>query len=158
MRKLIKDCSGANIIEAAVITPLLFMLTFGIIDFAALFYTYVALENGVSQATRYAITGNLMDDPDNPGSQLSREGSIKAAMRQATPTLTIDDGAFTFTHMAPGSGSWSGGAGGPSDIGRVTVAYIWSPPTPILRPFLASTSGRLTLSVESAMKNEGRFE
>ena len=134
MRRLIKDCSGANIIEAAVVTPLLFMLTFGIIDFAALFYTYVALENGVSQATRYAITGNLMDDPDNPGGQLSREGTIMTAMRQATPTLILGDEVFTFTHMAPGSGSWSGGTGGPSDIGRVTVAYTWSPPTPILRP------------------------
>jgi Flp pilus assembly protein TadG len=156
MRKLINDCSGANIIEAAIITPLLFMLTFGIIDFAALFYTYTALENGVSQASRYAITGNLMDDPDNPGSNLTREGSIKTAMRQATPTLVLGDEVFAFSHMAPGAGSWSGGTGGPNDIGRVTVAYIWSPPTPILRPFL--TNGRLTLSVESAMKNEGRFE
>jgi Flp pilus assembly protein TadG len=31
------------------ITPLLLMLTFGIIDFASMFYVYLALENSVSR-------------------------------------------------------------------------------------------------------------
>ena len=148
------DCTGSNLLEAAMITPLLLLITFSIVDFASLFYVYLALENGVSQATRYAITGNLMDDPG--GGQMSREGSIKAAMRQATPTLTIGDSAFTFTHMSPGGGAWLGGAGGPDDIGKVTVNYTWAPLTPVLRPFL--TNGQMSVSVDSAMKNEARFQ
>ena len=44
-------------LEAAIITPLLLLLTFSIVDFGALFYVYLALENGVSQATRYGVTG-----------------------------------------------------------------------------------------------------
>ena len=40
-------------------TPLLLLLTFSIVDFAALFYVYLALENGASQATRYAVTGQV---------------------------------------------------------------------------------------------------
>ena len=43
-----------------------------------------------------------------------------AAMQDAAPTLDIDAMTFTFTHMAPGADSWTGGAGGPGDIGRVT--------------------------------------
>jgi hypothetical protein len=113
--------------EAAIITPLLLLLTFSIVDFGAVFYVYLALENGVSQATRFAITGELKDDPANPGTPLDRVGSVKLAMRQATPTLTIPDSAFTFQSRAstPG-GAWAGGVGGPNDIGKVTIAYRWN--------------------------------
>lgn len=131
------------------------LLTFSTIDFAALFYVYLALENGISQATRFAVTGNQLNDPASPGSLLSRTASIETAMRQATPTLTIADTAFTFNHMSPGGAAWIAGAGGPSDIEKVSVNYTWNILTPLLRPFFAG--GQINLHVESAMKNEGRF-
>jgi Flp pilus assembly protein TadG len=56
-------------LEAAFILPLPLMLTFSVIDFACLFYVHLAIENGISQATRYAITGNLMAEPDDAGEQ-----------------------------------------------------------------------------------------
>jgi TadE-like protein len=155
-RNVLRDTAGANLVEAALIVPLLLILTFGIVDFAGMFYVYLALENGVSVATRYAITGNVMDDPNKAGSTLSRDESIKLAMRNATPTITINDGDFTFAHMSPGGSSWSGGSGGPNDVGKVTVQHVWTPLTPILAPFL--TNGQLHVSVESAMKNEAKFE
>ena len=37
----------------------------------------------------YGVTGN-------PKAGMTREESIRAAMREATPTLTIEDGAFAF--------------------------------------------------------------
>jgi hypothetical protein len=151
----IKDATGATLLEAALVTPLLLLLTFSIADFGSLFYVYLALENGVSQATRFAVTGNLLDDPAHPGSKLSRQDSIKAAMRNTTPTLAIPDAAFTFQHMPTGSTSWLSGTGGPSDIEKVTINYNWSLLTPLLRPFFAG--GMLQFSVESTMKNEGRF-
>jgi TadE-like protein len=154
--KRLGGSKGSNLLEAAIITPLLLILTLGLVDFASMFAVYLALENGVSLATRYAITGNQMDDPNNVGQKLSRDDSIKAAMRQATPTLTIGDAAFTFSHMAMGGNSWLGGSGGPGDVGRVTINYTWVPLTPILQPFL--TNGQLTVRVESAMKNESKFQ
>ena len=105
----LRDSKGATLVEAAIITPLLLLLTFAVVDFAALFYVYLALQNGVSQATRFAVTGNLM-----PG--LSREDSIRTAMRQSTPTLTLDDNAFVFNHLSPGAGAWAGGTGAPNDV------------------------------------------
>ena len=150
------DTTGTNLMEAALITPLLLILTFGIVDFAGMFYVWVALENGVSVATRYAITGNQMDDPNNPGSKLSHDASIMTAMRDATPTITINDADFTFTHLAPGGSTWQGGSGGPNDVGKVTVQHTWTPLTPILAPFL--TNGQLTVRVDSAMKNEAKFQ
>jgi hypothetical protein len=143
------DDTGSNIVEAALLLPLLLLLTFAIVDFAMLFYAYLALENGVSQASRYAVTGNQV-------AGLSREGSIMRAMRDATPTLTIPDSAFTFSHMPPGSASWAGGSGGAGDIAKVRVEHTFTFLTPLMRPFF--TNGRITLVVESAMKNERRFE
>jgi Flp pilus assembly protein TadG len=152
----IRDSRGTNLLEAAIITPLLVMLTFAIVDFASLFYVYLALENGVSQASRYGVTGNQMDDPARPGTPLSRVDSIMTAMRQATPTLTLADSAFTFNHMAVGSSSWVRGTGGAGDIEKVTVDYTWDILTPIMRPFF--TGGQIHFTVDSAMKNEGRFQ
>lgn len=144
----IRDSRGATLVEAAIMTPLLLLLTFGIVDFAMLFYVYLALENGVSQATRYTVTGNIV-------AGMSREDSIKSAMRTATPTLTLQDGMFAFSHLPPNAVVWSAGTGGENDIGKVTVTYPWHPMTPLIRPFF--TSGQLNIRVESAMKNERRF-
>jgi hypothetical protein len=156
LKKFIRDCRGNNLIEGAIVTPLLLLLTFGIVDFASMFYVYVSMESGISQATRYAVTGATKDDPDNPGTPMGTEGTIKAAMQEAAPTLDIDSMTFAFSHMSPGSSSWAGGAGGPGDIGRVTVEYAWQPLTPILGAFL--TDGKMTMKVESAMKNEPKWE
>ena len=152
----LRDASGATMIEAAIITPLLLLLTFSIIDFGALFYVDLALENGVSQASRYSITGNLMDDPNNPGTPLSREDSIMLAMRQATPNLTINDSAFTFSHMAPNGSAWTAGASGaPGELTKVTVDYDWDIMTPVMRPFFPN--GLIHFTVDSAMKDEPKF-
>jgi len=119
------------------------------VDFGVLFYAYLALENGVSQASRYGVTGNQ-------GGGLTREQSIRKAMRDATPTLTIADAAFTFSHLRPGQATWDAGVGGPNDIDKVTVSYAWPLMTPLMRPFF--TNGQAVLTVESAMKNEARFQ
>ena len=147
------DSKGANLVEAAIITPLLLLLTFSIVDFASMFYCYLALEHGVSQATRFAITGQQMS---SGGSPIGREASIKAAMRQATPTLTIPDSAFSFSFMPINGSSWSSGLGGANDVGRVTVNYTWSFMTPLIRQFF--TNGQINLRVQSTMKNETVFQ
>jgi Flp pilus assembly protein TadG len=152
IRTLVQDASGANFVEAALILPLVLLVTFGVIDFATLGYEYLALENGVAQATRFVVTGQQMADPANPGMFLNRQNSIKQAMRTATPTLNIPDSAFVFQHMAPNAGSWSSGVGGPGDLEKVTVNYSYVPMTPLLRPFF--TGGQINYSVDSTMKNE----
>jgi Flp pilus assembly protein TadG len=136
------------LVEAAVVVPLLLLLTFAIIDFSIVLHVYLALENGVSEATRYAVTGQSMDDPGTPGQKLSREESIRIAMRQSTPSLQINDSAFQFYNVTKGTS----GTGGPNDVIRVTVNYPWRAFTPLLRPFF--TNGEVQLRVSSTMKNE----
>ena len=76
-------------------------------------------------------------------------------MRAATPTLTIPDGAFTFSNMPAGSGAFVSGVGGPGDVGRVTIDYDWEILTPLIRPFF--TGGKVHFTVQSTMKNEKAF-
>jgi hypothetical protein len=155
-RKRLRDAKGTSLVEAALITPLLLFLTLSIVDFGVLFYAYLALENGVSQATRYAVTGNVMDDPGNPGNPLSRVDSIKLAFRQATPTLTVPDAAFSFSHMAVGGNAWVAGTGGPSEVERLSVSYTWTFYNPMMWAFF--NNGQITMNVDSTMKNESRFQ
>ena len=145
----LKDSRGANIVEMALVMPLLFLLTFSIVDFSSLFYVYLALENGVSQAGRFGVTGNVSGG-------LSREDSNRQAMRQATPTLTIDDDDFTFSHQTPGNGVWQAGSGSPGDVSKVNVTHNWKLMTPFIAEFFASNM--ITIKVESAMLNEPRFD
>jgi hypothetical protein len=152
----LRDCRGTNLVEAALATPLLLLLTFAIADFGTMFYAWLALENGVSQATRFGVTGAVLQDPSHPGSNLSRTDSLKLAMRQATPTLTLSDGAFTFSHLPPGGASWIAGTGGPNDLERLQVDYTWPLMTPLVQSFF--TGGALHLRVSSVMKNEPKFQ
>jgi TadE-like protein len=144
-----KDAKGNNIVEMALVMPLLLLVTFSIVDFASMFYVYLALENGVSQAARFGVTGNLK-------AGMTREESIRSAMREATPTLTIDDGAFAFEHLVPGSVNWLPGSGNPTDISKVRVTYTWAMMTPLIRQLFPD--GQINIAVESAMLNEPRFE
>jgi hypothetical protein len=145
----LRDASGANLVETALILPVALLLTFSLIEFATLFFVFLALESGVSQATRYAVTGQVV-------SGNSREDSIRQAMRDATPTLSLADDAFAFTHLPVGGQQWLSGPGGPRDIAKVTVTYSFPFVSPLVRAFF--TDGRLPLVVESTMKNEPLFE
>ena len=147
--KRLGDSRGAGLFEAALVMPVFLLSTFAIAEFSAILYVHLALQNGVSQATRFGIPGRLM-----PGQ--TRPESIKAAMRQATPTLTIDDTAFSFSHIPEGGSAWLGGPGGPGAIQRVTVSYSWPIMTPMLRPFFSSNA--ITFTAESTMKNETLFQ
>lgn len=150
-----KDCRGTNLVEAAFVTPLLLLLTFAIADFGGVFYAWLALEHGVSQASRFGVTGQQLDDPAKPGTKLSRTDSITRAMRQATPSLTLPDSAFTFAHLPDGATVWVGGTGGPGDVEKLRVDYTWPLMTPLVRSFFPN--GEVHVRVESSMKNEPRF-
>jgi hypothetical protein len=142
VRRLRGD-KGQSMVETAIVLPLLLLITFGIIEFGVLCYVDLALENGVSQASRFGITG--IGGP-------SRQASILAELRRSTPTLTIDDSSIQFSHLS--GGAWVSGIGGAGDVAKLTVTYRHN--LIVLRPLVSG--GQVTLQVESAMKNEDRFE
>jgi Flp pilus assembly protein TadG len=68
--------SGAAAVEFALIVPVLLLVVFGIINFAGLFSTQLALNNGVRQAARQAVV---------PGSSTAQEcGNLVGAVQEAS--------------------------------------------------------------------------
>jgi len=141
-----RSSRGTALAETGIIITLLIPLTFAVLDFAGMLYAFQAMQNGVSQATRFAVTGN--HGTDASGAALPRDASIRQAMRAATPGFQIADNAFTFYNLSKDTPD----TGGPNDIIRVTVAYDWQLLTPFLRPFFAG--GYVTIRVASTMRNE----
>lgn len=146
-RQAIADDAGATLLEAALVAPVVLFLTFAIVDVASIFYAQLALQHGVSEATRTAVTGNPSGVP--------RQEWLEQQIQRSTPALTIPEGSVTFSHLPPGADAWVDGSGGPGDIERVSVDYSWTLYTPVLRPFFPS--GEVPLRAESARRNESIF-
>jgi TadE-like protein len=135
---------GANLVEAALILPPILFVIFGLMEFAGILYAKMALQNGVSQASRFAITRSVL-----PGK--TRKQSIIETLQRETPTLTIDPNTVSFHHLE--GGAWVPDEGPADSIERLTVVYEWDFMTPFVDKFFPSET--FTITVESAMKNEG---
>ena len=120
---------------------------FAIIDAGMLFWTYVTLENGITEATRFAATNQTLADPGNPGNQLSRVDSIKLTMRTESNGIPIADGEFVFFNITKGTAD----PGAPNDIIKITVNHPFTLPFPILFP---GAGRNFDIHVSSTMKNE----
>jgi Flp pilus assembly protein TadG len=141
----LKNDDGANLVEAALILPLILWVIFAGVEFGGIVYAQMTLQNGVTLATRYAITQSVM-------SGKTHQASIIATLNADTPTLTIDPATITFSHLPPGSTTWAAGDGAPGSIEKVAVDYSWKLLTPFM-PLIFGTSS-ITLHAESSMKNE----
>jgi Flp pilus assembly protein TadG len=139
---------GQGTVEAALVLPVLLLLVFSFIDFSTVLFGYLALQNGVAFATRFAVTGRVSNDPNAPGTQLSREASIRLALRQATPSFVIQDADVTFYNVTKNIP----GAGGRNDVITVRVTHQMPLISPLVSAF--SSSGYFTVQASSTMRNE----
>lgn len=141
----LKRDDGANLVESALILPLVLWVVFAGVEFGGIIYAQMTLQNGVTLATRYAITQQVMAGK-------TRQASIIATLNTDTPSLTIDPTTITFTHLVPGTTTWLAGDGGPGSIEKVAVDYSWKLLTPFMPTIFGATS--ITLHAEASMKNE----
>jgi Flp pilus assembly protein TadG len=141
---------GQSFVETAMSIVLLLLLTFSVVDAGLLFFAYLTLQNGVTEATRFAVTGHQNPDPNNPGNNLSREDTLMQLMRASTPGLKIDAADVSFYNVTRKT---TGNIGGPDDVIQVTVRHQWQLLSPLLWPFVGN-GGTLTLRASATMKNE----
>jgi len=121
------------------------LLSLSVVEAAMLFFAYLTLQNGVTAASRFGVTGQDPNDDDHP---TRHEDSIMRVMRDATG-LKLEDGEFTFYDIT----TQSSGTGGPNDIIQVTVTH----PLPLISPMvwpLVGNGGVINLSVSATMRNE----
>lgn len=119
---------GQDLVEFALILPLLLMLTFGIVDLARVVMTYNTLSNAAREGTRYGIIHNH-----------NSEAQIKAH----TMTLTTGTGIVASDITVTRGG------------GLIEVAV--SHDTPLIMGFLIAAAGgnnTLTLTATSQMRLE----
>ena len=141
-----RSMRGQSLVEFAMIAPLFFFLLFGVVDFGRLFFVQMTLQNAVRQAGRFAITGNHLQDPKNPGQNLSRVNSIIKIATEASAGLDISGITISSAKGGPGS------AGGPGDTVTVSITDNLKLITPIIAQFFPSGTYRFTVGV--TFKNE----
>ena len=136
---------GQALVETAIGIVLLVLLSLSVVEAAMLFFAYLTLQNGVTAATRFGVTGQDPNDDDHP---TRHEDSIMRVMRDATG-LKLEDGEFTFYDIT----TQSSGTGGPDDIIQVTVKHPLQLISPMAWPLMGN-GGVITLRVSTTMRNE----
>lgn len=138
-------------VEAALAGIVFLSVTLAVIDFGRMFHTRSKLQHAVSQSTRFAVTGNRLDDPDSPGDKLSRQGSIVSMIERLSG---IEDFGPNDVEIATviGPDTFSPGPGGPGDVVMVRVTYRID----LVSPFLALIfdEGRYEFSCSTRCRNE----
>ena len=133
-------------VEFALVVPMFFLLLFGVVDYARLFYVEMTLQEALRDAGRYAITGNHQPDPKHPGQNLTRVASITQVVQQKA--MNLDVLSLTISSAAGGSGS----AGGPGDTVTLSLTTNLKLMTPVIAQFF--TNGTYTFTESVSFKNE----
>jgi Flp pilus assembly protein TadG len=136
-----RSCVGQALVETALVIVLMVVLLFTIFDFSHFYWSLLTVQNGVTQGTRFAITNRQFGG-------MTRDESIRRAIKDATPGIAIDDADITFfnvTDNTAGSGSFN-------DTIRVTVRHEFNFFTPVMQ--MVFDGGRITFQASSTMKNE----
>lgn len=180
-RRLGRDEGGATAMEFAFIAVPLVLLICGMLDVAMALFVNSALEGGVRDASRFAITGMTP-------ATISRETAIVniinshllglytvtsaditekvysnfSNINQPEPYIdTNGNGQYDlgepFTDIN-GNGKWdsdmaAAGAGGAGQVVVYQVVINWTPMTPLLLPFIDS-SGKIRLTSSLVVRNE----
>lgn len=137
---------GSAVVEAALVIPILLLLVMSVLEFGRLFYAKITVENAVRQAARFAITGNVKDDPNNPGNNLPRAEAIKQYLINHAPAVQIDKTKIT---VDPPDG------GAPGQIVKVTVEHTFDFVTPLIGAFFPG--GQYKFRYTTTTKNEPAF-
>lgn len=145
-RKLRRDSSGQSIVEFALVLPLLLLMFFGIFEFGRFYFTKLTLQHAVREATRFAVTGNVLTDPET-GDPIDRASSIVRVILYNTKDLDVALDGIT---ISPADG------GEPGDIVRVVVDFRYDLTLPLLRGIVPD--GHVDLSFSTAMRNEAFYE
>jgi len=95
MRRMIRQWSrkldqrGQSAVEFLLALPLALLLLAGIFEFGRHFYTRLSMRNAVSEAARFAVTGQTLTDPTT-GQPMARSTSIVQVIIDRAAALQIN--------------------------------------------------------------------
>ncbi|MCE5259197.1 MAG: pilus assembly protein [Chloroflexi bacterium] len=143
---------GQSLVEFALVLPILFLITYGVIELSRLSTSWITLRHAADEAVRYAVTGSGFTS----GSGV-REAAIAETAKTAMRGTLVKDVAssepcyFKVTirsSSSTGNPNEANNAGGPNEYVRVTLQYN--------HPFLIGLIGHgyVPLTVSSLNINE----
>jgi Flp pilus assembly protein TadG len=89
---------GSELIEFAIVAPILMLLIAGIVDFGMLFRTYEAVTNAAREGARVGVLpGYLPADVQNRVGQYLAAAGLSAAPTVTVANVPVTTGAGTFT-------------------------------------------------------------
>jgi len=136
-----RRCSGGSaLVEMALVMPMLLVLFGSVFEFGRVFHTRLTARHAVIEATRFAVTGNMLTDKTT-GLPIDRAASIRRIVAERAYTLPIVPEAIV---IDPADG------GGPEEVVRVTLTYSYEYSLPGFMDVLPA----LQFTVAAAMRNE----
>jgi hypothetical protein len=141
--RLLRGSHGSGLVEFALVLPLLLSVIFGIFEFGRLGFSHLTASYAVAEATRYAVTGRHMTDPET-GDPIARAESIRRVVRNGVGPLAIADSIV----IDPPDG------GGPDEIVTVSVSFTYR----YFLPGLEDVLPPVDFKIRTAMKNEPFIE
>jgi hypothetical protein len=142
---------GNVIVETALALPILLIIILATFDYARIHHTRTRLQDAVSQATRFAITGRQLSDPSRPGMMLSRKDSVLRVLRDLSGISDLSESNVKISSV-DNKGVVKSGPGGPGDVVIVEVSYAVEVLTPLLSVAFPDKHYRFTCS--SRFRNE----
>ena len=133
---------GAELIEMAIVLPILLLLIMGLADFGFLFQRYVVLTNAAAEGARVgSLPGYTSGDVTARVQQYATNGGIDGAVTTNTVAVALPGGG--------GAGSWPGT--------QVTVMHVYS--YQFVGPIAAlfgsgGPPGTVTLTSRATMRNQ----
>jgi Flp pilus assembly protein TadG len=140
LNRLRHQDDGAEVIEMAVVLPLLLLLIMGIIDFGFLFQRYVVLTNAAVEGARVAtLPGYTDDDAVARVQEYAVNGGIADAVAAEVAAVALP---------APGGGVWPGR--------QVTATHVYDLQYigPIAALFGGEETASITLTARSTMRSQ----
>ncbi|HET9261280.1 MAG TPA: TadE/TadG family type IV pilus assembly protein [Acidimicrobiia bacterium] len=98
--KIRRSDRGANLVEFALIAPLLFLLLFGVIEFARLIHGFTTVWTAAREGARYATTVGDTDS-DNFPNYLDCQAMTDVAVAKVAGT-SLDSGDITVRYLDTG--------------------------------------------------------
>jgi Flp pilus assembly protein TadG len=138
IRRLRKTEAGSEIIEMAIVLPLLLMTLFGIVEFGFVFQRYVFLTNAAAEGARVASL---------PGYSQADVQARVAAYAAASNITGVSATSVAAPIAGPG-GTWPGS--------QVTVTYVYS--YQFIGPLAAFFGGSLNPSVTITARSTVRHQ
>lgn len=127
---------GAELIEMAIVLPLLLLLIMGMVDFGFLFQRYIVLTNAAVEGARVAsLPGYTNADVTARVTSYATNGGIIGTVNAATAAVTLP-------------GSWPG-----SEV-TVTHVYNYQYIGPIAALFGGGPGGSVTITSRATMRNQ----